>query len=33
MGVRRSPKADIERQIRSAFAEPAERNGRYELLA
>ena len=33
MGVRRSPQADIERQIRSAFAEPAERNGRYELLA
>jgi len=32
LGVRRSPKADIERQIRSAFAEPAERNGRYELL-
>ena len=31
LGVRRSPKADIERQIRSAFAEPAERNGRYEL--
>ena len=33
MGVRRSPKQDIERQIRSAFAEPAERNGRYELIA
>lgn len=33
LGVRRSPKADIERQIRSAFAEPAERNARYELLA
>jgi cytochrome c551/c552 len=32
LGVRRSPKADIERQIRSAFAEPAERNGRYELV-
>jgi hypothetical protein len=30
LGVRRSPQADIERQIRSAFAEPAERNGRYE---
>jgi hypothetical protein len=30
LGVRRSTKADIERQIRSAFAEPAERNGRYE---
>jgi len=33
MGVRRSPQQDIERQIRSAFAEPAERNGRYELSA
>lgn len=33
MGVRRSPKADIERQIRAAFAEPSERNGRYELVA
>lgn len=33
LGVRRSPKQDIERQIRSAFAEPAERNGRYELGA
>jgi hypothetical protein len=32
LGVRRSPKADIERQIRSAFAEPAERNGRYEAV-
>lgn len=32
LGVRRSPKADIERQIRSAFAEPAERNGRYEIV-
>ncbi len=32
LGARRSPKADIERQIRSAFAEPAERNGRYELV-
>lgn len=32
LGTRRSPKADIERQIRSAFAEPAERNGRYELV-
>jgi hypothetical protein len=32
LGIRRSPKADIERQIRSAFAEPAERNGRYELV-
>ena len=33
LGARRSPKIDIERQIRSAFAEPAERNGRYEILA
>jgi len=33
MGIRRSPKQDIERQIRSAFAEPTERNGRYEPLA
>jgi hypothetical protein len=33
MGVRRSPKQDIERQIRSAFAEPAERDGQYEVLA
>lgn len=30
LGVRRSPKADIERQIRSAFAAPVERDGRYE---
>lgn len=33
MGTRRSPKQDIERQIRSAFAEPAERTGRYEFTA
>ncbi len=33
LGVRRSPQADIERQIRSAFAEPAERDGRYEFGA
>jgi aminodeoxyfutalosine synthase len=33
LGVRRSPKADIERQIRSAFADPAERNARYEIVA
>lgn len=32
LGVRRSPKTDIERQIRSAFVEPVERNGRYELV-
>lgn len=33
MGIRRSPRVDIERQIRSAFATPAERNGRYERIA
>jgi aminodeoxyfutalosine synthase len=33
LGQRRSPKMDIERQIRSAFAEPVERTGRYERLA
>lgn len=31
LGRRRSPVEDIERQIRAAFAVPAERNGRYEL--
>lgn len=31
LGVRRSPQQDIERQIKSAFADPAERTGRYEL--
>jgi aminodeoxyfutalosine synthase len=30
LGPRRSPREEIERQIRAAFAEPAERNGRYE---
>lgn len=30
LGHRRSPKEDLERQIRAAFAEPAERDGRYE---
>lgn len=30
LGARRSPRADIERQIRMAFAEPVERDGRYE---
>jgi aminodeoxyfutalosine synthase len=30
LGPRRAPRADIERQIRSAFADPVERNGRYE---
>jgi CofH/MqnC C-terminal region len=31
LGHRRSPSEDIERQIRSAFAVPVERNGRFEL--
>jgi hypothetical protein len=30
LGTRRSPREDVERQIRSAFAVPAERDGRYE---
>ena len=30
LGPRRSPVEDIERQIRAAFAEPRQRNGRYE---
>ena len=30
LGHRRSPREDIERQIRAAFANPVERNGRYE---
>jgi aminodeoxyfutalosine synthase len=33
VGVRRSPKEEIERQIRAAGATPAARNGRYEILA
>lgn len=33
LGGRRSPQQDIERQIRSAFAEPAERDGGYGLNA
>jgi hypothetical protein len=33
LGPRRSPREDVERQIRAAFAEPAERNGRYEVRA
>jgi hypothetical protein len=33
MGQRRAPREDIERQIRAAFATPAERNGRYEVRA
>ena len=31
LGARRSPREDIERQIRAAFATPVERNGRYEV--
>jgi len=30
LGRRRAPREEIERQIRMAFAEPVERNGRYE---
>jgi aminodeoxyfutalosine synthase len=30
-GPRRAPREEIERHIRMAFAEPAERNGRYEI--
>jgi aminodeoxyfutalosine synthase len=33
VGLRRSPKEEIERQIRAAGATPAARNGRYEILA
>jgi len=33
LGPRRSPKGEIERQIRAAAAVPAERNGRYEWRA
>jgi aminodeoxyfutalosine synthase len=33
LGRRRSARADIERQVRSAFADPVERNGRYETRA
>jgi aminodeoxyfutalosine synthase len=33
LGHRRSPREDVERQIRAAFATPAERNGRYEVRA
>jgi aminodeoxyfutalosine synthase len=32
-GPRRAPREEIRRQIRSAGAVPAERNGRYERLA
>jgi CofH/MqnC C-terminal region len=31
LGRRRSPREEIERHIRAAFAEPVERNARYEL--
>ena len=31
LGHRRSPREEIERHIRMAFAQPVERNGRYEL--
>ena len=31
-GSRKSPRADIERQITAAFAVPAARNGRFEIL-
>jgi aminodeoxyfutalosine synthase len=33
LGHRRSPREDVERQIRAASAEPAERDGRYGLRA
>ncbi len=33
LGHRRSPREDIERQIRAAFATPAERNGRFEIAS
>jgi aminodeoxyfutalosine synthase len=33
LGVRRSPREDIERQIRAAFATPVERDGRYQVRA
>jgi hypothetical protein len=33
LGHRRSPREDIERQIRAAACAPVERNGRYEWLA
>ena len=32
-GPRRAPGEEIARQIRAASAEPAERNGRYEIRA
>lgn len=33
VGLRRSPREEIERQIRAAGATPAARNGRYEIVA
>ena len=33
LGTRRSPREDIERQIRAAGGVPVARNGRYERLA
>jgi len=33
LGPRRSAREEVERQIRAAFARPAERNGRYEVRA
>jgi aminodeoxyfutalosine synthase len=33
LGRRRSPREEIERHIRMAFAEPAERDGRFEIRA
>ena len=33
LGRRRSPREDIERQIRAAGATPVERNGRYDRRA
>jgi hypothetical protein len=32
LGHRRSPREEVERQIRAATGVPAERNGRYEPL-
>jgi 2-iminoacetate synthase ThiH len=32
-GPRRSPREDVERQIRAAFAAPVARDGRYGLRA
>lgn len=32
-GPRRAPREEIERHIRMAFADPAERNGRYEIVS